>query len=123
MKHDSPEGLDGDFDLEAIRPIRAFQLRILTFDVWRDFSGRALTATSLSPQFDDEGVWNDYDPRWSDPLDRDRYMAVSIAWVANVLYPDGTLASYDASTVLEAVEALGGEVSAEDLMPRREPPQ
>lgn len=115
-------GVDGDFFLRStVAPVRAFEVRAITFDLWRD-QNRTLTTTEMNPRWDDDGGIEDYDPRWSDPFDRDRHLALSVVWVANVMLEDGTLLAYDVESVLEAVRLIGVDVSSEDLIAKQEEP-
>lgn len=115
-RKDTQEEVDGDFFLQALEPVRAFEIRVITFDVWRDRNG-TLTTTELNPLWNEERALRDYDPRWSDVVGRNRHLGTSLVWIANVMLTDGTIRSYDASAVVAFAQAIDAELTAEDLLP------
>jgi hypothetical protein len=127
---DSPVGARGVYDspwfryqsnmrVRALKPIAAFEVRILAFDVWRQFTSTLsfsqLEDLSAGQQKSFERVWGIY----GESQLRDHF--ISIAYVARVRYADGTTIVADPTPALKAAQAIQASVMLQDLDPKPEP--
>jgi hypothetical protein len=111
--------LGADLRMRALAPVTAFEVRILTFNVWREFTG-TLSFTQLEdlePQQKKafERFWGVYTE------EAIREHQISVAYVARVRFDDGTVREADLEPVLEAARAIQGSITADDLEPAAEP--
>lgn len=96
-------------------PVEAYELRYLTFNVWRDYVGtlsanevQSFTAPdTISVEFQ----WDVY------PFNEARRHWASIAYVARVRTEDGEVLEADPGPVLREARQLAGEFSQEQLSP------
>lgn len=127
---DGPVGAKGIFDapwyryaadmkMRALAPVAAFEVRILTFDIWGQHT-ETLSFTQLedmtagqSKSFD--RVWGIYGES------RLRSHLTSIAYIASVRLADGRTIKADPSPVLRAAQAIQGSITLQDLEPKAEP--
>ena len=127
---DGPVGASGVFDdpwyrysadmrMKAVRPITAFEVRILTFDIWHQFTGTLsfsqLEDLAANQQKNFGRVWGIY----GESQLRDHF--ISVAYVAKVRYPDGRTVIADPTPALKAAQAIQGSVTLQDLEPKPEP--
>jgi len=127
---DGPVGASGVFDdpwyrysadmrMKALQSIAAFEVRILTFDIWHQFTG-ALSFSQLedltpNQQKNFGRVWGIY----GESQLRDHF--ISIAYVAKVRYLGGKTVIADPTPALKAAQAIQGSVTLQDLEPKPEP--
>jgi hypothetical protein len=127
---DGPVGAHGVYDapwfryqanmrMRALKPVAAFEVRILNFDIWHQFTG-ALSFSQLEDlnagqQKSFERVWGIY----GESQLRDHF--VSVAYVARVRYADGTTIVADATPALKAAQAIQSSITLQDLEPKPEP--
>jgi len=127
---DGPVGASGVFEdpwyrysadmrMKAVRPVTAFEVRILTFDIWHQFTGTLsfsqLEDLTANQQKNFGRVWGIY----GESQLRDHF--ISVAYVAKVRYPDGRTVIADPSPALKAAQAIQGSVTLQDLEPKPEP--
>jgi len=118
--HDDPwYRYNVDVKIVALKPIAAFEVRVLTFDVWRQF-----TATLSFSQLEDlkVGQKKSFDRLWGiygESQLRDHF--TSIAYVARVRFMDGTTIVADPTPALKAAQAIQGSLTLQDLEPKPEP--
>ncbi len=127
---DGPVGASGVFDdpwyrysadmhMRALQSIAAFEVRILTFDIWHQFTGTLSfsqledLATNQKKNFG--RVWGIY----GESQLRDHF--ISVAYVAKVRYADGRTVIADPTPALKAAQAIQGSVTLQDLEPKPEP--
>jgi hypothetical protein len=127
---DGPVGASGIYDdpwyryassmrMKALVPIRAFEVRILTFDVWRQFTG-----TLSFSQLEDlvPGQQKNFDRVWGiygEGQLRDHF--TSVAYVAKVRLADGRTVIADPGPALRAAQAIQASITIQDLEPKPEP--
>jgi hypothetical protein len=127
---DSPVGAQGVFDdpwfryesnmkMRALLPVQAFEVRILTFDVWHQFTG-----TLSFSQLEDlaPGQQKSFDRVWGiygEGQLRDHF--ISVAYVAKVLLADGRTMIADQAPALKAAQAILASITIQDLEPKPEP--
>ena len=109
---------NGDLDLIALKPIRAFEVRFMTFNVWREF---AVTLTADYIKDFEVGKKEDFNPRWSRFAGDPEIHKVSICYIYRVLYPDGTVVVADLEPVLEIAKTIDENVTYQDLTPEPDP--
>lgn len=127
---DGPVGANGIYDdpwyryesnmrMLALQPVTAFEVRILTFDVWHQFTG-----TLAFSQLEDLSVgqrksfgrfWGIY----GESQLRDHF--ASVAYVAKVRFADGRTVIADPAPALKAAQAIQASVTIQDLEPKPEP--
>jgi hypothetical protein len=107
--------LGADLRLRSLKPVTAFEIRILTFNVWREFTG-TLSFTQLEDfkplqkkRF--ERFWGVYTE------EAIREHQISVAYVARVRLEDGTVIAADLEPVLETARAIQGSFTTGDLEP------
>ena len=127
---DAPVGAKGFFDdpwfryesemkMRALVPVQAFEVRILTFDVWHQFTG-----TLSFSQLEDltAGQQKTFDRLWGiygESQLRDHF--ISVAYVAKVRLADGRTIVADPAPALKAAQAIQSSITIQDLEPKPEP--
>ena len=109
---------DGDLDLIAVRPIRAFEVRFMTFNIWREFS---VTLKADYIKDIEAGKKVDFGPGWSRYAGDPEMHKVSICYIYRVLYPDGTVVVADLEPVLQIAKTIDESVTYQDLTPEPDP--
>jgi hypothetical protein len=105
--------------MRAVAPVRAFEVRVLTFNVWRDFTG-TLSFTELEEL--ESGEQRAFDRKWGlYGESRLRAHQTSVAYVAKVMLGDGTVMSADPTPALTIAQRLQESVTLQDLEPEVEP--
>ena len=104
-----------DADVRAIKPVAAYEIRVLTFDVWRRHTGTLIYARfqDIKPG-EKKGVkrtWGGYTEAEA------RLQLTSILYVAKVRYQDGRTVVADASPVLRAAQTISASITVQDLEP------
>jgi hypothetical protein len=104
-----------DVDVRAIKPVAAYEIRVLTFDVWRRHTGTLIYARfqDIKPG-EKKGVkrtWGGYTEAEA------RLQLTSILYVAKVRYQDGRTVVADASPVLRAAQTISASITLQDLEP------
>jgi hypothetical protein len=110
--------LAADLRVRALEPVSAFEIRILTFNVWREFTG-TLSFTQLEDMEAQqkkrfERSWGVY------PEDAIREHQISVAYIARVRLADGTVLDADVEPVMQAARAIQGSFTTKDLEPVEE---
>jgi hypothetical protein len=108
-----------DMKMKAVADVNAFEVRILTFNVWGQYTG-ALSFTQLEDMKSGqaksfERVWGIFGES------RLREHFTTIAYVANVRLADGRTIAADPSLALKAARALQSTITLQDLEPKPEP--
>jgi hypothetical protein len=127
---DGPVGANGTYDdpwfryesdmkMKALVPVQAFEVRILTFDVWHQFTG-TLSFSQLEDMVPNQEksfdrVWGIY----GESQLRDHF--VSVAYVAKVRLADGRTVIADPTPALKAAQAIQASITVQDLEPKPEP--
>jgi hypothetical protein len=108
-----------DMKMNAIKAVSAFEVRILVFNVWKDFEGvlsfSQLEELKPGQKKGFERVWGYY----TESKLRDHY--VSLAYVSRVRFADGTTIIADTAPILRAAQAIQASVTLQDLTPKPEP--
>lgn len=127
---DGPVGAEGVYDkpyyryssnmkMRALKPVTAFEVRILAFSVWKDFevllAFSQLEDLSAGQQKSFKRLWGYY----GESQLRDHY--VTVAYVSRVRFADGTTIVADTTPVLKAAQAIQSSVTLQDLTPKPEP--
>ena len=103
----------------ALVPVQAFEVRILTFDVWHQFTGTLsfsqLEDLAAGQQKSFDRVWGIY----GESQLRDHF--ISVAYVARVRLADGRTIVADPTPALKAAQAIQASVTIQDLEPKPEP--
>lgn len=130
LTFDGPVGVKGYYDspwfrynanlrMHALAPITAFEVRVLTFNVWNQFTG-TLSFTHLEDMA--PGQRKAFDRVWGlygeGPL---REHQRSVAYVARVKFADGTVVVADPTPALKAAQRIQSTVTLQDLEPKEEP--
>ncbi len=127
---DQPVGVAGFFDdpwfryasdmkMKALVPVKAFEVRILTFNVWREFTG-TLSFTQLEDL--SAGQRKSFDRVWGIFGESQlRAHFTSIAYVASVMLENGKVISADPALALQAAKSIQSSVTLQDLQPKPEP--
>jgi hypothetical protein len=110
----SPE-IKLDADLRALAPIAAYEIRLITFDVWRRHTATLIYSRlqDMKPG-DKKGVkrtWGGLSP--SDA----RLQLTSIAYISKVRHQDGRTVVADPAPVLRAAQVISAAITALDLEP------
>jgi DNA-binding transcriptional regulator YdaS (Cro superfamily) len=127
---DGPVGAKGWYDspwyryavdvrMLAIDSIAAFEVRVLTFNIWREFTG-TLSFTQLEDLR--PGQRKSFDRVWGiygESQLREHF--TSIAYVARVRYTNGRTVQADPEPALRAARAIQASITLQDLQPRVEP--
>lgn len=104
-----------DADVRALVPISAYEIRVLTFDVWRNH-----TSTLYYSRLQDikAGDKKRVDRKWYgfSPSEA-RLQLTSLAFVAKVRYEDGRAVIADLAPVLRAAQVISKSITAQDLLP------
>ena len=110
---------ESDMKMRALVSVQAFEVRILTFDVWHQFTG-TLSFSQLedlkpaqTKSFD--RVWGIY----GESQLRDHF--ISVAYVAKVRLADGRTIVADPAAALRAAQAIQASITIQDLEPKPEP--
>lgn len=108
-------GVRADFDVRAVADIAAYEIVILTFDVWRKHTGTVVYGRlrDMKPG-DRKGVkqsWGGYSNR------EVSLQLTSLSFVSKVRYKDGRIVIADTAPVLRAAELLKFSITAQDLDP------
>jgi len=103
----------------ALVSVQAFEVRILTFDVWHQFTG-----TLSFSQLEDlaSGQQKDFDRVWGiygESQLRDHF--ITVAYVAKVRLVDGRTIIADPAPALKAAQAIQASITIQDLEPKPEP--
>jgi hypothetical protein len=102
-------------DIRALAAIAAYEIRVLTFDIWRRH-----TATLTYSRLQDIKVgektgvkrtWNGLAPSEA------RLHLTSIAYVSKVRYQDGRTVVADPAPVIRAAKAISASITVQDLEP------
>ena len=127
---EGPVGAEGVYDkpyyrysvnmkMKALKPVTAFEVRILAFSVWKDFevllAFSQLEDLAAGQQKSFKRLWGYY----GESQLRDHY--VSVAYVARVRLADGSTIIADTAPVLKAAQAIQSSVTIQDLTPKPEP--
>lgn len=110
----SGRSLDGDIDLEALTNVRAIEIRAVTFNVWREFTG---TVSGTWGGWREAGDTFSYNPLWTDYLSPGHKQLISIIFVARVLYEDGSITEADLQPVLDVSRRFSDVITKQDLTP------
>lgn len=127
---DEPVGATGVFDdpwyryasdmkMRALVPLKAFEVRILTFNIWGEFTG----TLSFTPLEDlTAGQRKSFDRMWGIFGESQlRAHFTSIAYVASVMLADGKVVIADPALALKAAKAIQASITLQDLQPKPEP--
>ncbi len=110
---------ESNMKMRALVPVQAFEVRILTFDVWHQFTGTLSfsqledLAPAQEKSFD--RVWGIY----GESQLRDHF--ISVAYVAKVRLADGRTIVADPAPALKAAQAIQASITIQDLEPKPEP--
>ena len=108
-----------DMHMLALAPIKAFEVRIVTFNVWRQFTG-TLSFTQLEDL--EPGQDKSFDRNWGYHVEsRLRGHRTSIAYVARVMLQNGEIVVADPELVLKLATEIQESVTLQDLEPEVEP--
>jgi hypothetical protein len=105
-------------DVRALVPVAAYEIRVVTFDVWRRH-----TATLVYSRLQDikAGEKKGVKRAWSGFQSRDvRLQLTSIVYIAKVRYQDGKTVVADTTPVLRAAQVISAAITAQDLEPTKE---
>lgn len=104
-----------DADVRALAPIAAYEIRIVTFDVWRRHTATLIYSRLQDIKAGDKKVlkrtWRGFAPSES------RLHLTSIAYVSKVRYQDGRTVVADPAPVIRAARVISASISAQDLEP------
>jgi hypothetical protein len=108
-----------DLRMHALAPVTAFEVRVITFDVWNNFTG-TLAFSQLEDlkanQKKNFGRW------WGLLSESDvRDHCTSITYIAKVKLSDGKVIIADPTPALRAAQRIQEKVTLQDLEPRKEP--
>ncbi len=127
---DAPVGASGVYDdpwfryesnmkMRALVPVQAFEVRILTFDVWHQFTGTLsfsqLEDLARAQEKSFNRVWGIY----GESQLRDHF--ISVAYVAKVRLADGRTIVADPAAALKAAQRIQASITIQDLEPKPEP--
>jgi hypothetical protein len=105
--------------MRALKPVTAFEVRFLVFDVWKDFqvllSFSQLEDLAAGQQKSFKRVWGYY----GESQLRDHY--ISIGYVSRVRLADGSTIVADTAPVLKVAQAIQSSVTVQNLTPKPEP--
>jgi hypothetical protein len=104
-----------DVNVRAIKPVAAYEIRVLTFDVWRRHTG-----TLIYGRFQDikPGQKKGVKRTWGGYTEAEaRLQLTSILYVAKVRYQDGRTVVADAAPVLRAAQTISASITLQDLEP------
>jgi hypothetical protein len=103
------------FDVEALEPLSALEVRFLTFDVWGD-KGRSLSMTMVEDfpvgKKNLHGAWRVFSEN-----EAEEYYA-SVAYIARVRTKSGRVAVADPDAVVREVKKFSDKFTAADLAPQ-----
>lgn len=108
-----------DINILAHTSVVAFEARVITFNIWREFTG-TLSFTQLedlkpSQRKSFSRVWGIYGESQL------RGHFTSIAYIARVRLADGRTIEADPTPALKAAQAVQAAITLQDLLPRSEP--
>lgn len=127
---DGPVGAKGTYDkpwfrygvdvrITALDSVVAFEARVITFNVWGEFTG-TLSFTQLEDF--KAGQRKSFDRVWGIYGESQlRQHFTSIAYIARVRFADGRTVEADPTPALTAAKAIQGSITLQDLLPRAEP--
>ena len=108
-----------DMHMLALAPVKAFEVRIVTFNVWRQFTGTLsftqLEDLELLQDKNFERVWGYHGESQL------RAHRTSIAYVARVMLQNGEIVVADPELVLKLAKEIQESVTLQDLEPAIEP--
>ena len=108
-----------DMHMRALAGVRAFEVRIVTFNVWRQFTG-TLSFTQLEDL--ESGQDKTFERRWGYHGESQlRGHRTSIAYVARVMLENGEIVVADPELVLKLATDIQESVTLQDLEPEVEP--
>ena len=108
-----------DMHMLALAPVKAFEVRIVTFNVWRQFTG-TLSFTQLEDLR--SGQSKKFERRWGYHVQSQlRGHRTSIAYVARVMLQSGEIVIADPELVLKLAKEIQESVTLQDLEPEVEP--
>ena len=108
-----------DMHMRALALVRAFEVRIVTFNVWRQFTG-TLSFTQLEDL--ESGQDKSFERQWGYHVEsRLRGHRTSIAYVARVMLENGEIVVADPELVLKMATEIQESVTLQDLEPEVEP--
>jgi hypothetical protein len=102
-------------DVRALAPIAAYEIRVVTFDIWRRH-----TATLIYSRLQDikQGEKKGLKRTWSGFAPSEaRLQLTSIAYVSKVRYQDGRTVVADPAPVIRAAQAISASITVQDLEP------
>lgn len=127
---DQPVGAKGSEDdgwfsyeagmhMRALKPIAAFEVKVIVFDIWRRFQ-MTLSFTQLEDLA--AGQVKSFARSWGAFGESQlRSHLTSIGYVNRIRYADGTTVEADPLPVLKAAQRIQSTVTLQDLEPRQEP--
>ena len=108
-----------DMHMHALAPVKAFEVRIVTFNVWRQFTG-TLSFTQLEDL--ESSQEKSFERRWGYHGESQlRAHRTSIAYVARVMLDNGQVVVADPELVLKLAKEIQESVTLQDLEPAIEP--
>ena len=108
-----------DMKMLAIRPVKAFEVRVITFNVWGEFTG-TLSFTQLEDL--SAGQKKGFKRTWGLLSESSlRPHRTSITYVAKVMLYDGTVIVADPMPALTLAQRIQEDVTLQDLDPVTEP--
>ena len=108
-----------DMNMLALAPVKAFEVRVVTFNVWRQFTG-TLSFTQLEDL--ESGQDKTFERRWGYLAENQlRGHRTSIAYVARVMLQNGEIVVADPELVLKLATGIQESVTLQDLEPEVEP--
>ena len=108
-----------DMHMLALAPIKAFEVRIVTFNVWRQFTG-TLSFTQLEDL--ESGQDKTFERKWGYHGESQlRAHRTSITYVARVMLQNREIVVADPELVLKLATEIQDSVTLQDLEPKIEP--
>jgi len=107
-----------DADVRALAPVSAYEIRVITVDVWRRH-----TATLVYSRLQDikTGEKKGVKRTWGGFEARDvRLQLTSITYVSKIRFQDGRTVVADPAPVLKAAQMIGAAITVQDLEPTSE---
>lgn len=108
-----------DVRVRALTGVQAFEVRVLTFNVWGEFTG-ILSFTQLEDL--KVGQKKNFGRLWGiygESVLREHFS--SIAYVARVRTADGRTVAADPTPALKAAQRIQSNITLQDLLPKAEP--
>lgn len=104
-----------DANIRALVPISAYEIRVVTFDVWRRHTGTLVYSRLQDMRAGEKkGVyrkWGGFAPSEA------RLQLTSIVYVSRVRYEDGRTVIADPTAVVRAAQVIKASITAQDLEP------